>query len=137
MKHQETINSIHELIAAYKENYKTLNAHQLSNLHQLLSIHTFYLSEILADIKRNYNFAYMDRKFCFSSKKTALINKGFKISEADSEAFILSKKELEQEKEFESLGYRLETLYKSINNIISAISQRISILKIEMQNKNY
>ena len=127
------------MLDAYNQKYKDLSIDQLLDLQDKLSIHSYYLGELCAEWKKQYNFSYYTRKIMYNKAKQGFMN-GTRMTEklsaakADTYAMVEIEEVFESEIENESVGYRLDILLKQVNQVLKSINQRISWRKKEYEN---
>jgi len=132
---QKLLTDIKAQIDKYEKIYKTSSIDTLLNAGDWFAIQATRLSELLAEIKTGYNKAYYIRKLKTAQKEQELINKeSLSAAKAASQSIVATAEFLDNELEYQSVAYRLEIFLKQLNILISSIQQRISYLKIEMNN---
>lgn len=134
MGEKTNLEEIKLLLFWYDNNSIKADINKLLEMQDKLAIRSYTLAEELAEMKKEYNFAYFTRKIEFNKAKSHYINEKKKgVSASDTEANLDVEDIQEKEVEFESLGYKLENLLRQINKILQATQQRISYLKIELE----
>jgi len=126
------IEEIKKLLDWYDKNSGRAGINALLDAQDKIAIRSYTLAGELAEIKRNYNLSYFDRKIGFNKAKQNFIQKRKMTgTEADANANIEVEELQRVETEYETVGYRLEVLLRQLNKILSALQQRISFLKAE------
>jgi len=132
---EKLLADIKSKIDQYEKIYKTSSIDTLLNAGDWFSIQGTRLSELLAEMKTGYNKAYYIRKLKTAQKEQELINKeNLSAAKAASQSIVATAEFLDNELEYQSVAYRLEIFLKQLNMLVSSIQQRISYLKIEMNN---
>lgn len=128
---QIVIADIQRLIDAYGQRGDKATIEQLLKAKDQLCVQCWYLAEIAADLKNQYNKARFVKRIHVSRKKQEFVSRGGKVNAAEIEADISAADLYEDEMNKEALAYRLDRLYDAAGNIIQAMQQRISHMKIE------
>lgn len=132
---EKLLTDIKSKIDQYEKIYKTSSIDTLLNAGDWFSIQATRLSELLAEMKNDYNKAYYIRKLKTAQKEQELINKeGLSAAKAVSQSIVSTAEYLDNELQFQSVAYRIEIFLKQLNILISSIQQRISYLKVELNN---
>lgn len=124
-----------ELIQEYDENKESYDVHKLQLLREEISINLFYMSESAAEALSNYDFAEHARKTKTAEREqhyhTQLGSNGkaMTVSEASNLARIDCKEEVEKCKETLRQKKRVEIVLSSVQQILNALSTRISITR--------
>lgn len=102
-----------------------------------MAIRSYYIAEMLANAKADYNSKYFIRKIAVAKKQVNLIKAGTAIGQAQPEALIEAEKELEAEQKSEATAVKFDILLKQINKVLQASQQRISFEKEEYNRTQY
>lgn len=132
----ELLEEIHEKINKYETMYNTASISWLLQAQDWFSIQNCRLSDLLADMKHDYNNYYYLRKISVAQSIQGFMNEGSSKGKAENDSVLTNKTKLHQELESQSLAYRIELLLKQVNILINSINQRISYLKTEQSNMN-
>lgn len=129
----EILKQIKKGVEFYKKEHKTLSIDRLLDARDVMACNSYYLSEIVAKYKKQYNDSYFMRKLGIAREKTNLIRAGSKISQATDEATITEEnvKNFQEELDNEYIAVQCELLLKSIYQILNAIGGRIRHLEEE------
>jgi hypothetical protein len=130
----EVIKEIKKCVVWYSENYSTVSIHDAHNLKSKLVTYLFNLSDLVSEMKRESLFASVNRKYEHHKFKSQLIEQKFTAAKAESKSIEQTKEYLESEAEYESMAYRLKMLLDQGNKVADDLQQRISTLKIEINN---
>ena len=134
----EVLGKVKIIVDWYQDECKTISIKNLLYTRDQLSCYTYYMSDIVAKFKKNYNDAYFIRKIGVSKEKTNLIKAGSKIGAATDEANLTEDniKNFQKELDNEYLALKTECLLKAMYAIINAIAGRIRHLENEKQISN-
>jgi len=102
-----------------------------------MAIRSYYIAEMLANAKGDYNSKYFMRKIAVAKKQVNLIKAGTAIGQAQPEALIEAEKELEAEQKSEAVAVKFDILLKQVNKVLQASQQRISYEKEEYNRTKY
>jgi len=130
----ELLEEIHNKITKYESMYSTASITWLLEAQDWFSIHNCRLSDLLADMKQDYNNYYYLRKISVAQTTQGFMNEGATKGKAETDSIVANKTKLHQELETQGLAYRIELLLKQVNILINSINQRISYLKVEQSN---
>jgi len=135
MSEQKTVlDEVKEILDYYYENSQDIIIEDLLRMQDKVAILGYRLAEELAEIRKQYNWAYFTRKIEFNKAKSHYIGeRQMKIGESDVEAHLDVEQQQKKELEFENMGYQLENVLRQLNKVLSAVQQRISYLKFEKQ----
>lgn len=110
---------------------------ELSRIAIKLQTLNTYLGEIVAESNYEYNKAYAYRKFKQASDFKAIRqNIDKKIGEADNEALVMAKENVNNEIEKQYQADLLNSLHDDIEKLVMTLQTRISQLKLERINSN-
>lgn len=123
--------AISQSIAWFQTNSKGVTVEQLLNLQNYLAAQSYFLAEICADFKQDYNQKYFIKKSEVLRSKQNLLTKGSPIGKAETTANFEHLAKLKAELESEALAYKADLLLKQVNQVLAAIAQKISYLKLE------
>ena len=131
----EVLTEIKEAVDRYKSNYKTMQIESLLNARDFFATNSYYLADIVAELKKDWNNAYFIRKTEVAREKSNLIKAGSKIGQADADSTITPEniKNFQKELDTEYLAIRCDLLLKSVYQIINSISGRIRHIEAERQ----
>lgn len=128
------IEKIDQILKWYQNHLNHENIPDLLKIQDRIAIISYRMAEELSEIKKEYNLLYFARKIEFNKQKNHLINEMNKKNyEADASANMFVEEIQKDEVEYESAGYKLETLLRQLNKVMDSLQQRISYLKIEQQ----
>jgi len=130
----EILIQIHEKINKYETLYETASIDWLLQAQDWFSIQNCRLSDLVADIKHEYNTYYYNRKISIAQATQSLMNEGATKGKAENNSLVENKDLLKSELDSQALAYRIELLMKQVNILINSINQRVSYLKSEKQN---
>lgn len=106
---EKLLTDIKSKIDQYEKIYKTSSIDTLLNAGDWFSIQATRLSELLAEMKNDYNKAYYIRKLKTAQKEQELINKeGLSAAKAVSQSIVSTAEYLDNELQFQSVAYRIE-----------------------------
>ena len=128
-----TIEQISECINSYNKFYSTLTIGQLLNLQDKLASLSYTLAEETANAKKQYNQNYFIKKISILKSNQNLIKQGSPIGKAQIESEFNNIELIQNEMNAEGDAYRYDLLLKQVNKILSAIAQRVSFAKQELQ----
>ena len=121
----------------YFENSHKATINVLMEFQDKMTAYAFWLAEIAADQKKDYNLKYFSRKIeVAKSKQNFIQNQKMKVNQSEIEATIENEDILKEEIESESYTYKCDLLLKQTNKLLDSIRQRIAYLKQEKQNSN-
>lgn len=126
-----TLTQIKAIIKWYGDLQKGYNNIEvLMESRRKLTSLSYFLAEVVGEVKFNYDIAYGERKIGTAEAKAELME-----SETAAKAETLAIKEksdlIRKEKELEGTYYRLRLLLTQANEVSSTLHQHISNLKIE------
>lgn len=98
-----------------------------------LAVNSFYLAELAASAKTDYNKAYFLRKINVSKSKQGYVAARMAVNKAEIYASVDTELMAKDELEKEAIAYKCDLLIKQMNVIISAMQQRISFLRKEQE----
>jgi len=110
---------------------KNRSLDSLIELQRGLSCNSFYLASYLANMKKEYNIAYFNRKINVNRSKQGFIQNKMTLGKAEVEAIDENFMYIEEELNREAEAFKCEVLLKQVNKILSSIQQEISNLKEE------
>jgi hypothetical protein len=130
----EIINKINKAIKRYEEVYQNATIDELISVLDYLSINSYYLAQLSADLKQSYNTSYYIRKINISKSVHSIINNS-KISKAQAQIQADCENEdlIKQENENEAMSFRVDLLLRQVNRILDTIRTKISYLKSEKE----
>lgn len=101
-----------------------------------LACNSFFLAEIVGQSTKEYNDIYFNRKVFANKKKNDLVKSNMPVSKAELEVYedkqVLKLWKAERKREGDV--YEADLLLKQVNKVLSAMQQRISHLKVELNN---
>jgi len=106
---------------------------QLLNCKDKLVGYNYHLAELTSNYFLDYSMCYYIRKIKVARLKNVLIKNKSAIGTAESIATEQSANELENQVKNEAMAQRLDNLLRQSNKVVDAITQRISVLKKEME----
>lgn len=124
-----------ELVHEYDDNKESFDVHKLQLLREEISINLFYMSDSAATALSNYDFAEHTRKSKMAEREQFYHSqlgsngKSMTVSEAGNLARIDCKDEVEACKETLRQKKRVEIILSSVQQILNALSTRISITR--------
>lgn len=124
-------------LAWYSDNSNKAKLPQLLEWQDQMAIRSYYIAEMLANAKGDYNSKYFIRKIAVAKKQVNLIKAGTAIGQAQPEALIAAEKELEAEQKSEAIAVKFDILLKQVNKVLQASQQRISYEKEEYNRTQY
>ena len=130
----ETIKQIDAIIEWYQGNYAGAAIHQLMDAKSKLLALCYRFSEETASTKRDSIVATAFRKAEHHKIKSRLIDEGMTQGLAESKSIDQTKDIINNEAERESLAYRYRLVLDIALKISEDLTQRISVLKKEMEN---
>lgn len=130
---EEIVLKIQEMVDWYQLNSSTASIECLLRLKDKLVVYNYNLAEILSDMSKNYHKYYYIRKMTISRRKNAMIKDGTAVNKAESIATEQAAQDFDNELEAEALANKLDLKLKQSNKIVEAITQRISVLKMEFK----
>ena len=124
-----------QYVGKYNEGYKTMSIDQLLNARDFFSCHCYYLAEIVADLKKNYNDSTFIRKIEISRSKSALMKTGKGVGAAAVESDLTKENIARYEKEliYEHLALKVDGFLKAIYTICNSIAGRLRHLENEIR----
>lgn len=133
----DTLKEIEKILCEYFKDGAKIQIDGLLNLRDKLAIHSYRLAEYTAGAKTSYNVSYFTRKISVSKKKQAIIqDKGISAAQATIEAENANEELFQQEQIDEANAFKHDLLLKQVNQVLNAMSQRISYLKTEKNETN-
>lgn len=128
----DVIEEISKGIQWYFENSVKASIDVLMEFQDKMTAYSFWMAEITADQKKDYNLKYFSRKIEVAKSKQGFIkNQKSPVNKAEIDAVIENEDILKAEVEAESYTYKCDLLLKQTNKLLDAIRQRISFLKDE------
>ncbi len=115
----------------YYENCKTPDTLNLLRVRDHLSILSYNLASVAADMKQNYNTNYYIRKIETARKKQGLINSGKSAAQSETDSIVAMSDHFKNELEAEANSYKVDLLLKQVNKILDAMNQRIAFARSE------
>ena len=129
-----TLEQITAVIGKYQENYSSLSGDLLLNCQDKLSTLLYTFSDEVSTAYEQYLQAKLDRKTGVIEKQEALIEGGFKKTDAGVRAELESKELYAEENKWDSNYKRYKLLMDTAQDVLQGIRQRISVLRKEMEN---
>lgn len=128
------VKDIDKLIEWYQASYAGASLHHLMDAKSRLLTLCYRYSEEESASKRNSIIATVYRKSEHHKIKAQLIDEGMTQGLAESKTIDQIKDTMNQEAEHEALAYHQKRILDISLKIIEDLSQRISVLKKEMEN---
>jgi len=126
-----TIEQITEVIKSHQENYKTLSGDLLMNCQDKLTTLIYTFSDEVATAYEQYLQAKLERKMAVVDKQEALIEGGFKKTDAQVRAERECEEYYKEENKWDATYRRYKMLLDTAQDVIQSIRQRISQIKKE------
>lgn len=111
---------------------KTMNIPELIEKKSKLSGITYYLSELAADLKLNYNTAYFIRKIEVAKSKQSFMTEGKTAAMSEAMSITANSNLNKEELEKEAQAYKADMMLKSIYCVINSITQQVAYLRKEL-----
>ena len=127
------VKEIDNIIQWYKVNFAKAHLHQVMDAKSRLLTLCYTFSDETATSKRNSVIATAFRKAEHHKIKSQLIDEGMAQGTAESKSIEQTKDIIEQEAEHEALAYKHRLVLDIALKIAEDMTQRISILKKEME----
>ena len=127
--------TLNKLIEDYAENKDTFGLEKIQEMRENISLQLFFLSDLFSEYIASYELAEHVRKSYMAEReqywRTQLDenNKSMTITEAANRARIESKEQVEACKEALRKKKRAEIVLSSVQQILNALSSRLTILK--------
>jgi len=121
----------------YKNHSHNSHVIDLLDNRDKLAILSFRLSEMVGESKGDYNSAYFMRVIHVAKEKQKLIEKNLAYNKAEVKAIIESESYYKDAIEKESIAFQNDGLLKGVNQVLSAMQQRISYANREKINSDY
>ena len=115
----------------YKTNSDKSKLPQLLKWQDEMAIRSYYVAEVLAESKGDYNSKYFIRKLVIAKKQLNLIKANTTIGQAQVEALVSAENEIKEEQQAEAFAVKCDILLRQVNKILQASQQRISFEKEE------
>jgi len=129
---KDTLEEIADGMDWYYNNSDIATVERLLTFQDKMTVHSFRLSEIASDQKKDYNIKYFSRKIEMAKSKQGFIkNQDMAVNRSEIDALIQNEDIFKQEIESESYAIKCELLLRQTNKLLDAIRQRISFLKDE------
>jgi hypothetical protein len=116
----------------YREGCHSLNIPLLIENKSKLSGITYYLSEVAADLKYDYNNAYFLRKIEVAKSKQGFMNEGKTASMSEAMSITQNTEYNKVELEKEAHAYKADLMLKSIYCVINSMTQQVAYLRKEL-----
>jgi len=128
----DTLKEIELILSSYFLKGSSMQINELLDLRDKLAIHSYRLAEYTAGTKTTYNASYFNRKISVLKETQNIIN-ARKLSKAQAtvDAELANEELFEMEQIDEANAYKHDLLLKQVNQVLSAMQQRISYLKKE------
>lgn len=123
---------IKTIIDWYLEECHTAPIESLLKAQDKLSVLAWRLAEQSAEVKKQYNASYFIRKIEVNRSKQGLMNSGKSGTQSEAESIVENEDKHKTELELEAMVYKMDLLLRQTNKVISAMAQRISYAKIEL-----
>lgn len=120
-----------EIISEYDQKSQNMVIEAIMYARDRLAAQSYFLAEESSKFKNEYNEKYFTKKIEVLRSKHNLILKGHKIGAADAEAMVENEKHVKAELTAEGRAYRADLLLRQVNQVLSAMQQRISFLKLQ------
>lgn len=129
---ENTLEQIKKVIKWYESLNKGYNNIELlMQARRKLTGHSYYLAEIVGEVKFNFDVTYGRRKIAIAETKVDIMSSGESASKSETQAIKECAEIIRKEKELEGTYYRLRLLLTQANEVSSCLHQHISNLKIE------
>jgi len=128
------IKEIDKIIDWYRKNYAGASLHHLMDAKSRLLALLYTFSEEVATSKRGSVIATAFRKCEHHKIKSKLVEDGITLGLAESKTIEQISNTIQSEAEHEALAYRERLVLDIALRITEDLTQRISILKKEMEN---
>lgn len=119
------------LIDTYKTESETMSLPNLVAFRDQLVTWNASLGTVVSQRRKESQKAYVFRKYSVAVSENTLIKAGTTIGKAKAQAIVDNKLRYDEEVEEENEAFDTDMLYKSVNKIDDAVSQRISWMKQE------
>ena len=129
------IKEIDSIIDWYRKNYAGASLHHLMDAKSKLLALCYTFSEETASSKRDSIIATVLRKAEHHKIKSQLIEEGFAIGKAESKSIEQTAEDMRLEAEHEALAYKTKLVLDIALRISEDLTQRISVLKAEFNDK--
>lgn len=126
------LKQIDECIEWYKVNYKSAHVPALMDCKSKLCTLLYNYTDEVAETKKDSLFTTIYRKYHSHKIKSEHIEKQFTIGLSDSKSIVETFEDMKAEGTTEHLAYLTKLKLDQANKIIEDITQRISVLKIEV-----
>ncbi len=130
------IKDIDNIVNWYQQNYAGAVIHQLMDAKSKLLTLCYRFAEETASSKRDSIIATVYRKSEHHKLKSQLIDNGMTLGLAESKTIDQIKETMNQEAEHEALAYRHKLVLDIAMRISEDLTQRISVLKAEFNDKS-
>ena len=127
------INEIRKSLEWYKNNLTSQDVDMFIKLRDKLAINSFYLAELVADQKLDYNKDYFMRQISVSKSVQTMVKNGMSVTQAKNDAIAINEKIYLKEQESEANAYRMDLLIRQVNRVLDALGQKISYLRKEAE----
>jgi hypothetical protein len=124
------------LIDTYKTESDTMSIPNLVAFRDQLVTWNATLGEVVSLRRKDSQLAHVFRKYSVAVSKNSLIKAGTAIGKADAQSIVDNKLRFDEEVEAENEAFDTDMLYRSVNKIDDAVSQRISWMKQEYTQTN-
>lgn len=118
----------------YFDNAHKANINLLIEFQDKISGYAYWLAEVAADQKKDYNAKYFSRKIEVAKSKQGLINKSMAVNKADNQSLVENEDIMKAELESEAYAYKCDLLLRQTNKMLESVRQRISFMKQEFEN---
>lgn len=115
----------------YYENCKSPDANKLLAVRDNLSVLSYNLASIAADLKLDYNTNYYIRKIETARSKQGFIARGKSAAQSETDSIVAMSDHFKNELEAEANSYKVDLLLKQVNKILDAMNQRIAFARSE------
>lgn len=115
----------------YYENCKSPDTNKLLAVRDNLSVLSYNLASIAADLKLDYNTNYYIRKIETARSKQGFIARGKSAAQSETDSIVAMSDHFKNELEAEANSYKVDLLLKQVNKILDAMNQRIAFARSE------
>lgn len=134
---ESTYKEIKDILLWYRLHGASSHAIDLLENRDKLAILSMRLAEIVGDAKGDYNSAYFMRIINVAREKQVQIQKKLAYNKAEVKALLDSELFYKDEMEKESSSFKNDVLLRQLNQVLSAMQQRISYANKEKINSDY
>ena len=121
-----------KIIVAYSSSCKTgITIEVAMRMRDYLAAQSYFLAELAAGKKKEYNERYFLRKVSVLREEQNLLKLGSTQGKAKSAAELANEDHIQAEMDSEAEAYRADIMLRQVNQVLNAMQQRIAFLQAQ------